>query len=159
MKKSNLLIFIIIALILVIGFFLIFFLPRFTGKVVEESHNFQDLKLNVSEFVKTYNNNLDKVPRIVIKLFGNENVDLYLDNKLYYGVSMSKGKIIQTREKGIKNPTMNVYVSFETANKLIDKEIGIEEALKTGLIKYKGIGAIKKVKFGVIGFFQKFFIK
>ncbi len=113
---------------------------------------------DITNLIQIYNTNIGKVPPIFIKLFGNEKINLYIDNELFYGFRTENGRIKEEMKNGISNPTLNVYVTQETIDKIIKKEITAQEALKKGYIDYKGVGLIKKTKFGFVKNISKFFL-
>jgi len=115
--------------------------------------------INAAQFVDFYNREVAGTSGIVDKIFGNERINIYLDDDLAFGVVTSDGKIIEENETGIEEPTLNVYIKSEDLQDLINGRLTIEDALRSGKIKYQGAGFFAKVKFGVIHFFQSWFLK
>jgi len=99
--------------------------------------------------VDYYNDNMDQVPKIVITLFGNERMNLYVDNELVYGAVTKNGKITEVEEDGIEKPTLNVYSTGDALQQIAKGEMSIEEAISKKYIDYKGVGFVKRTKFGL----------
>jgi len=115
-------------------------------------------RLNVSDFSSYYNSEVAGQSRLIDKIFGNERINFYLDQNLFFGVVTSDGKIIEQNMVGITNPTLNVYTEGETIQKMIDGRHTIEDAIASGEIQYRGVGFAKRTKFWMIHFVQSFFI-
>jgi hypothetical protein len=104
----------------------------------------------LSDLVEEYNSNVDGIPKVFIKVFENERVNIYVDNEIFYGFKTENGKIVESYEDGISKPTLNVYVKEEGINKVATGEITPQEAFAKKYITYKGVGFFKKIKFGLV---------
>lgn len=114
----------------------------------------EEIPVFVDKYTTLYNEKIDKVPEIALSLFGNERVNLYVNDQILYGFRLEDGKIVEKLEGGIEEPTLNVYTTAEVIIKLINKEIGYEEALEGKHITYSGVGFLKKIKFGLVKLIQ-----
>lgn len=124
------------------------------------AHGELDLEsLDLEKLVATYNDNLDKVPGFVKNIFGNEKINLYIDGELFLGLAGEGGKIVEYKKGGVDKPTMNVYTTSDTIDKLIDEDKNLLEAVKDKSIQYQGVGFINKIKFGIIKIFQGIFLR
>jgi len=123
------------------------------------SSNARPEKINVAQFVAFYNQEVAGKSGIIDKIFGNERINLYLDEELAFGVVTSNGRIIDQNEKGVESPTLDVFIKSDDLQDLISNRLTIEEALRSGKIEYHGVSIFAKVKFGVIHLFQSWFLK
>ncbi len=147
MKKSTIILAILsVTLILVI--------PALTTAFDKNNIKEED----IPTIIQLYNTNIDKVPPILIKIFGNERINVYIDNELFYGFKTENGRITEEMKGGISNPTLNVYVTQDVINKIVKREITAQEALKKGYIDYKGVGLIKRTKFGFAKSISRLFL-
>ena len=115
--------------------------------------------LDLEKLVDAYNQNLEKVPEFVKNIFGNERITLYIDGELFVGLAGEGGKIVEYKKGGIDKPTMNVYTTNDTIDKLIDGDKTLLEAVKDKSISYQGVGFVNKIKFGIIKIFQGIFLR
>jgi hypothetical protein len=114
-------------------------------------------KEEMDSIVDYYNNNVDKIPKIALSLFGNERMNIYVDGDLIYGAVTKSGKITEINEKGIENPTLDVYTTGDTIKNIVNGKITIQEAIKNKDIDYKGVGFVKRTKFGLAKTIGKIF--
>lgn len=115
--------------------------------------------LDMENLVKTYNENLEKVPNFVKSIFGNEKIDVYIDGEKFVGLVGKNGNITEYKKGGLDKPTMKIYTTVETISDLIDNEKSLAEAIKDKSIRYEGVGFAKKLKFGFIRLLGMFFFK
>ncbi len=96
---------------------------------------------DLQELKTQYNNNLDKVPWIAKKIIGNERINLFLTTNtgevIIIGGVTKSAKILQIQQSKIDNPTLNIYITENTINRLKNKQVTIQQALKTKEISYK----------------------
>ncbi len=124
------------------------------------AHGELDLEsLDLEKLVEAYNQNLEKVPGFVKNIFGNERINLYIDGEIFVGLSGKKGEIVEYEKGGIIKPTMNIYTTGDTIDKLIDGNTTLLDAVKDKSINYEGVGFFGKIKFGVIKIFQGLFLR
>jgi len=114
---------------------------------------------DLTRFVTFYNDEVAGKSSMIDKIFGNEKINFYLDENLSFGIVTSKGRIIDQAISGIENPTLNVYITSNDLQDLINNTMTIEQALRSGKIKYEGATIFAKMKFGVIHLFQSWFLK
>ena len=90
---------------------------------------------DLQELKTQYNNNLDKVPWIAKKIIGNERINLFLTTNtgevIIIGGVTKSAKILQIQQSKIDNPTLNIYITENTINRLKNKQVTIQQALKT----------------------------
>lgn len=112
-----------------------------------QPYNIEDLKSN-------YNKNLDTVPGIVKSLIGNEIINLYFTPSngptVVMGTKTYDAMILTLQDKPYEKPTMNVYISENTVQALMDNKMTVQEALDLGKIKYKSLRFKTKVKTGLV---------
>lgn len=105
---------------------------------------------DVQVMVDEYNKNIDKVPKIILKLFGNERINVYIDNEAAYGFVTVNGKIVESNEGSVEKPTLNIRTTEWAIQKIANKEISLKEALKKGYVTFEGVGLFKKAKYGYV---------
>jgi len=97
------------------------------------------LNNNTEQLKQGYNSNLASVPWVIKTLvIGSERVNFYLNTKseqIIFGAVMKRARILELKKEKITNPTLNVYVSEETINKIINKELTLQQALDTKEIR------------------------
>jgi len=97
------------------------------------------------------------LPQSAQTLFGNEHLNLYVDGKLAADIQLEKGVIVTVGD-GTDQPTMNVYTTSPVVEEILGNKITLEDALAKGKITYKGVGLLKKIKFGFVSLFQGWFL-
>lgn len=111
---------------------------------------------NIEELKTTYNANLDKVPGMVKKIIGNEKINLHFTplagSERTIAIRTKKAKIIEIGEIPYGKPTLNIYLTEKTVNRLKNKEITIEQAIRTKEITYKARRFRTKIKSGIFKF-------
>lgn len=99
------------------------------------------LDYNLQELKTTYNNNLDKIPWIVKQIIGNEKINFYLTLNTGEIITLSgttkSAKIIQAQIGALENPTLNIYITENTINRLKNKQVTIQKAIDTEEIRYE----------------------
>ena len=95
------------------------------------------LSTGLEELKNQYNQNIDNIPWIVKSIIGDERVNVYLTNhqELIIGTITENAIIISIQEGEIDNPTLNIYISENTIQRLQDNVITIQQALDTKEIK------------------------
>lgn len=121
----------------------------------------------LSQLKDDYNNNLDEMPGIVKSLVGNERINAYLDTtnqQIIIGVITEDARILELKLNGIEDPTLNIYVSENTIQKLENKEITIQQALDSGEIRLESQRIRTSIKIwftettlGIINWFKSIF--
>ncbi|MCK4589371.1 MAG: hypothetical protein KAT77_02940 [Nanoarchaeota archaeon] len=96
-----------------------------------------------------YNQQRHNAPPFIINLFGDERINVYMNGYTAYLITVD-GEMIDVSTGELQDQTMNVYVSKETVQKIMNEELEMKDALDKSLIKYQGVGAGKKVKFGAV---------
>ncbi|MCR4284670.1 MAG: hypothetical protein NUV97_01335 [archaeon] len=112
----------------------------------------------ISQFSTYYNDNIAGTSS-VDRIFGNQRIDVYLDEELSYHLITSEGKIIEEGNGGVEKPSLNIYVGSGVLNELMEGTLDFQEALATGGIEYRGVGFISNIKFRILHFFQNLFVK
>lgn len=113
--------------------------------------------LDVNNLVADYNKNFDKMPSFVRTLFGNErinaNITLTNGTVITMGGVTKDGKIIEAKEGGIGNPTMEVFVSESAINDITaskDPAGAFKGALDSKRLSYRGVSTGAKVKLSIV---------
>lgn len=111
--------------------------------VSAENFNLQELKTE-------YNNNLDKIPGIVKSIIGSERINLYLTTNtqgtIIIGAVTKSARILQIQEGKIDNPTLKIFITENTINRLKNKQVTIQQAIKTKEITYKSLRIRTSIK-------------
>ena len=100
-----------------------------------------------------YNKHADKVPGIIVTIFGNEKSVLYVDDYDPVYFVMENGYILEIGYGELPDKTMNVYTNEETINEIVRGETTFTKALYSGKIRYEGVDLVSSVKAGVINIF------
>ncbi|NYZ61130.1 hypothetical protein H0O01_05545 [Candidatus Micrarchaeota archaeon] len=79
--------------------------------------------------------------------FGNEKVNFYVEGFGDYFVVFADGEVVEAGEGELPDRTMNVYTDENTLYGLYYGEITPMEALKTGRLRYEGVGFFEGFKF------------
>ncbi len=105
--------------------------------------------LNYKEIKKVVNANSHIVPAAIADLFGDERINLHLEDGII-GMVTRKATIVELQEGEVTNPTMLVYTDTNTIKKLLTGELTPERALKTGKVRYKALSMGAKVKTTIV---------
>ena len=100
--------------------------------------------------MELYSQNEAKVPSFAKKMFGNQRINVYIEDYKNFNAVTKSGKLSNLEEGSLDNPTLKVYTNKETADKLINGELDFKTALKDKLITYEVLGFWNKLKFGFI---------
>lgn len=113
----------------------------------------------LDELKTSYNGNLGKVPWVVKQIIGNERINVYLtlNNKEVITVSgtTQNAKIISAQVGAIENPTLNIYITEQTINRLRSKEITMQQAIETKEIRYES----QRIRTSIKAWFAKRILK
>lgn len=139
--------------------FAIFLVCLLAFNITAYAHEIDLSGFDLSQLVKTYNDNLDKVPGFAKNIFGNERIDVYIDGEKFVGLVGQNGTIAEYKKSGVEKPTMKIYTTSETIGHLLENEKTLLDALKDKSIQYEGVGFVKKIKFGFIKIFQSIFLR
>jgi hypothetical protein len=95
---------------------------------------------------------------VLATMFGNERANVYLENGEAYYVVFSNGRAVDGGKGELPDPTMNIYMSEQTAWMIYYDDIEPTEALKRNLITYEGVGFVEGFKFWASDFFFDVFV-
>ena len=115
-------------------------------------------RYGLEEMKESFNSNQADVPAIVLTLFGNEKINIYLENELIMGVAMEDGKITDINTEGLEDPTVEIYMTEEFMAQLNSGQMNFEDALASGDLSYNGVGFFNKIKFGLLKIFSGLFM-
>lgn len=90
-------------------------------------------------------------------LFSNERANIFIDGKNMYFITQNN-EVVEVGSRQVEHPTLNIYMSPETAEEIHDGELGMIPALKQGKIRYEGADFFSALKFGIVGFFSSIFL-
>lgn len=124
---------------------LLLILVLFANIVVAEKDTldiFEEAREDFNKEVKEYSG-------IAKILLDNQRINIYIDNTTI-GILIEDAEAKEIKEGGIKNPTLNVYTSETTINKIYKKELDFGEALKNKEVTYEVIGIKNKLRLGLI---------
>ena len=88
------------------------------------------------------------MPQPFKSVFGNERINIYIDD-LNMNAVTAEGKLIALQEGLLDDPTMNLYSTEATINKILNSENAgedLQNALDNKEITYSGVGTGKKIK-------------
>ncbi len=114
------------------------------------------------KLIEDYNKNIDSVPKVLRKLFGNERIVIYLGNfesTRTFSAETKNARLMSFKEEEIENPTLIVYVNKQVLDSIISSEnpiASVTSALESGEIKYKAVGIKTKIKLFFTSLFLKF---
>ncbi len=103
-----------------------------------------------------YNQNVDRVPGILIFLFGNEKINLDLSacqTDCVIGMQTSDGRIVSLSRSPVPNPTVKARMKESTLRMLLNSQDGrtdFANALKSGEIDFEGVGILKKIQLALV---------
>lgn len=100
---------------------------------------------DMGELVNTVNQNTDAVSPELMQIFGNERINVYLEDGAL-GFVTKNGKITEYYTTEVQNPTLKVYLDSKTLTQLINGQLDINTALNEGKIRYEAIDAVTKIK-------------
>lgn len=101
------------------------------------------------EAKEEFNKEIKEYSGIAKILLDNQRINIYIDN-ITMGIVIENVEAKEIKEGGIENPTLNVYTSKETLDKIYKKELDFGEALKKEQVTYKVIGFKNKLRLGLI---------
>lgn len=95
---------------------------------------------------------------VLSTMFGNERANIYLDDGRAYYVVFNNGRAVDGGEGELPDPSMNIYMSEQTAWMVYYEDIDSTEALKRNLITYEGVGFVEGFKFWASDFMFDVFV-
>jgi hypothetical protein len=99
-----------------------------------------------------YNQKVDNVPRIIITLFGNERVNVFLTGcavDCEIGLVTSDGRAVELKKGEVGDPTMKAWMEESLLKRIMDSHDARGDfitALNNGDIRVEGVGIFKKIK-------------
>lgn len=119
------------------------------------------------EFEKYYalaNKEVSSIPSFLLDLFGNEKMNVYVSlesgKEVVVGVTTKDSKLSEVVYRKYSNPTMNVYLSERILKDILVSSDPAKEAVKavkTGKIRYEGVGFIPSIKTFFLNLFQNIY--
>ena len=103
----------------------------------------------LEDIQKNYNAQRGDAPEFLSNLFGNERMNIYID-EIVLNVVMVDGTMLDVGTGELDDPTMNVYTDEETVTALTKEELSMKDALDSKKITYEGVGFGSSVKFGFV---------
>ncbi len=138
------------------------FLVILSSPVLVFAQDIDEYLENHDKLIEDYNKNIDSVPKILKKLFGDERIKIYLghfESTRTFSAETRNARLISFKEEEIENPTLVVYVNKETLDSIINSEnpaASLTSALDSGEIKYEAVGIKTKIKLFFTSLFLKF---
>ena len=142
--------------IMFVGLVLILFGPSTTGNTVLDLSELSEADL--ADIKEKFNLNLDKIPRFVKSMFGNERMNIHVDQEgetKEFSAVTSKGKILLLEEGSLEDRTLDVWVSQETIDRISSSDDPVEElrtALQKKEIQYETYAMPTKIRMGLAKF-------
>ena len=105
------------------------------------------------EYLNQINNNLDGVPEYIFKLFGSDNINIYVNfsdgGTQTYNVTTRSNKVVQLGRGLNSNAKIEVRIGEKVIDNILNSKKPLSEfldAFNSGKIKYSGTGIEGKVK-------------
>lgn len=122
-----------------------------TGGVVTVA---EEKPVDLESIVGLYNQTVRPITQsltdYVLVFIGNQIANIRVNGDVY-GIVIKGGEIVESKEGGFSNPTMNVNTNKATVRRIKESEnptVAFISALKTEDISYKSVGFFNKLKFG-----------
>ena len=139
-----------VAIIMFLGLVLNMFSPSTTGNSVLDINNISSSDLEMAK--KYYNLNLDKIPKFILTMFGNERINIKTmdwENETRFLLVTKKGKIIQLEKGKHDDPTMEIEVNRSTIDRIAESENQVGElrkAIKAKEIYYRAYATKTRIR-------------
>ena len=134
---------------------------EYSGSVVKD-FNARKALVDLDKIKNTVNENADKIPNFIKTVFGNENINIKLTTNegtvVDLWVKTQNAKIVSLDYGELDNPTIIVYTSEDTLNRIAKSEKPTDEllyAMNSGEIRYE----TKTVTSGIRASIGKFLYK
>ncbi|MFH0713108.1 MAG: hypothetical protein V1722_01205 [Candidatus Micrarchaeota archaeon] len=103
-------------------------------------------RLRIPEFVEQFNANTELIPSFVKVIIGTEFINAYIDNEIV-GFATSDAKIAGYKYGELQGgSTLNVYISKQDFNAILDGRLTYETALRSRKLRYEAVRLDTKVK-------------
>ncbi len=102
------------------------------------------VQVDLEELRDLANKNTDAIPLPVRQIFGNERINLYLEDQVV-GVITKNAQIIEMGP-ALLDPTLNAYTDSDTVKAMLAGELSFSKALQTGKLRYEAVDTITKIK-------------
>lgn len=109
----------------------------------------QIIQAQLEQLKNDWNQNAEEVPGIVVTLFGNEEINIYLEDEILASVEMKDGKITNINENELEKPTINMYLTKEFMDKLAKGETDPVQGVQNGDVQIQGQKFFTKIKLWV----------
>ncbi len=95
-----------------------------------------------------------ELPGIAGMLFGNERMNVYIDDGKYVFSIVTKDNVFQSLDSGLlDDPSLNIYTDEQTIREIAVSEDFLGEfkkAIDDKSIRYESVGIINSIKFGFV---------
>ncbi len=125
-------------------------LENYDADIFKKSVNMMILE-NKNDVTKAIETVMAETP-LVKKFFGNERINIRIDDFGDYNIELKDGKVESIGEGKNEKPTLEISTDFETVKNLTDGNIDLFEAINNGKMKYEGVGFFSSIKYKLIGF-------
>ena len=98
-----------------------------------------------------------RVPNLPFGMFANENVTVFIDGSPEYHVTVIDHRVADIGRGPHDSATANIYTDMETVRAIHDRELEPLAAVRSGRIRYRGVGFVNSLKSRVVSFFLRFF--
>ncbi|MBI4406787.1 hypothetical protein HY571_02640 [Candidatus Micrarchaeota archaeon] len=105
-------------------------------------------QLDLQEIRDLVNKNSGAIPLGIRSVFGNERVNLHLQEKVF-GI-VTKNAKIESIGAALSDPTLNVYADTATINAMVTGQLDLDSALSSGKLRYEAVDTITKVKMIIV---------
>lgn len=127
-----------------------------TGMVTAELSTYEQAMQNTDALKDLYNQNLDKVPKFVRTVFGNEKILLEIDmldgNTNSMSLQTEKGRIKTLTKEKLSEYTLKIRTSEKTINEIMvseDQVTRFKQAIDNKEITYEALRMRTSVKVGM----------
>jgi len=155
MEKENWIFISAVLLIFVVAFLFLLGSPTYTGKVIEVN-NLDDALGNLEGIKDEYNENTNRLPGFIPRIFGNEIMQIEITRRNgsveNVDVKTIAGKVVQVDDIN-ESYTMKINTSEDTFDRILSSEDQLDafrKALDKKEISYKALKFKTKLKIGTI---------
>lgn len=118
------------------------------------AHGFEESDLQI--FKTYFEAGIDTAPDIAKTIVGNERINVFVIGVGDFGFTTRDGKVVEIVEH-YENPTLEITLTNEGYNSLVSGEKNILDLIRSGDLKYEGVGFTNKIRTAFANFFLSFY--
>ncbi|RLI82137.1 hypothetical protein DRP07_05800 [Archaeoglobales archaeon] len=103
-----------------------------------------------------YNENVNAVPGMIKSIIGNERINIEIaceDGTLIVGAATENAYVTEFAKSGISDPTIRAWTTEKVVREVVESKDfvnAVMNAIKSGDIKYEGVGFVKSLKINIM---------